>query len=337
MKVRACGLEFESVRGWECLPAGWSHPDVASVATDEAANVYLFCRGDWPVIVYDSAGRLLHSWGTGQFSYRTHGMFIVGGHLYLVDDGGNRVGEYTLNGTFVRAIGPVGAPSETGYTTPCSSDYAAAVGARAGTVQRSAGPYNRPTNLAVGPEGDFYVCDGYGNARVHRFSRDAALIGSWGEPGSEPGQLMTPHGVWAHSDGRVFVADRQNDRIQIFSAEGQFLEQWLDVQRPQDIFVDGDGLVYVAELAWLPGDVSARRGPISALAPGRVSVYAPNGELLLRWGDADPTSEGSFAAPHAIWVDRDGSIYVAEVTDTFAVRRGLAPPGTPTLQKFARI
>jgi len=120
LKVRACGLEFESVRGWECLPAGWSHPDVASVATDEAANVYLFCRGDWPVIVYDSAGRLLHSWGTGQFSYRTHGMFIVGGHLYLVDDGGNRVGEYTLNGTFVRSVHPrkPATPRRAAATTP---------------------------------------------------------------------------------------------------------------------------------------------------------------------------------------------------------------------------
>lgn len=319
-------LAFELVEGWERLPSSWEHPDVAGVCTDSSGNVLLYCRGDHPVLIYDKDGNFLDSWGDGMFTYRTHGMHMAGGNeLYLVDDGGNSVGRYTVGGKLLQQIGPKGEPADTGYD-----------GRDVLSITHSEGPYNHPTNLAVAPSGDLYVSDGYGNARVHRFTHDGQLAQSWGDPGGQPGQFHVPHGVWVHDDGRVWVADRENDRIQIFGPTGEFLDEWLDVQRPQDLFIR-DGLVYVGELVYRKGSTSLRRGPITEEEPARLSIFDLEGNLLLRWSDPDPTKAGYFIAPHGIWVDADGSVYVAEVTWTIGVRPGLAPTDAHTFQKFARV
>lgn len=318
-------LCYELVEGWEQLPAGFEHRDVAAVCSDSNGNVFLYCRGDHPVMIYDRDGRFLDSWGEGKFSYRTHGMFMSGGdQMFLVDDGGNSVGRYALDGTHLQTIGPAGVRSDTGYD---GSDVLSITGGP---------PFNRPTNLAVAPSGDLYVSDGYGNCRIHRFSDGGDLLQSWGEPGNGPGQLHLPHSAWAHTDGRVFVCDRQNDRIQIFGPTGEYLDEWTDVQRPQDIFVH-DGLVFVGELRWKKGEVSLRRGPIETDEPSRLSIFDMEGHALLRWSDPDPMKDGYFIAPHGVWVDDQGSLYMAEVTHTIAVGPGLAPPEAHTFQKFARI
>src|SRR5439155_15039166 len=105
------------------------------------------------------------------------------------------------------------------------------------SIIRGGPPFNRPTNLAVAPSGDVYVSDGYGNCRVHRYAADGKLIGSWGEPGSGPGQFILPHSVWVAADGRVLVADRENDRIQVFSPSGEYLTEW-GALRPTDVCTD---------------------------------------------------------------------------------------------------
>jgi len=191
--------------------------------------------------------------------------------------------------------------------------------------------------VAIAPNGDLYVCDGYANARIHRFSADGTLIQSWGEPGTAPGQFNLPHDVWVAPDGRVFVADRENDRIQIFSPVGQFLEQWTHVQRPTGLCIR-DGLIYVSELWWILGQRSFRLGKVERDMPGRVSVLDMSGKLLTRFGhEGERTAPGNFIAPHGICADSRGDIYVAEVTHTFAASRGLVPAGSHTFQKFARV
>jgi DNA-binding beta-propeller fold protein YncE len=320
-------LCFELVEGWERLPAGYEHKDVAAVSTDARGNVYLYCRGDHPVMIYDRDGNFLDSWGEGRFSYRVHGMFMTrDNEIFCVDDNGHSVGRYALDGTLLQQIGPAGVPSDTGFD---SQNFR--------TVTHSGPPYNRPTNLAVAPSGDLYVSDGYGNCRVHRFSDGGDLLESWGEPGTGRGQFHLPHSVWVHTDGRVFVADRENDRIQIFSPAGEWLEEWLDVHRPQDIFIDDEGHVFVGELVIRAGYTSSRRGLIPEEEPSRLSIFDLEGNLLLRWSDPDPTKPGYFIAPHGIWIDDEGSLYMAEVTHTIGVSQGLAPPDAPTIQKFARI
>ena len=126
--------------------------------------------------IYSRDGEFLSSWGEGQFSSRSHGSFMSrDGDLFLVDDGLGRVGRYTLDGKLLARIGPVGVTADTGYR-PGVED----------SVTHGGPPYNRPTNLSVGPNGDLYVSDGYGNARVHRFDAEGALLQSWGQPGPVP-------------------------------------------------------------------------------------------------------------------------------------------------------
>jgi DNA-binding beta-propeller fold protein YncE len=215
-------------------------------------------------------------------------------------------------------------PSDTGYD-----------GADTATIKRPAGPFNRPTNLAVGPKGDLYVTDGYGNCRVHKFSPTGELKCSWGTLGSGPGQFFMPHGLGVAADGRVFVCDRENDRIQIFDPDGEYLGEWTDIQRPEHLVFDSEGRMYVSELSWYPGMSSPRFGPIEEAKHARLSIFDKDWRLLARWGTTDVTALGSFAAPHGIAIDSRRDIYVSEVTWTYAVRRGLAPPDCHTFQKFS--
>lgn len=324
--LQTSALSYELVEGWEQIPAGLSHPDVAGVATDSQDRVYVFGRNDPPVIVYDRDGRFIRSWGDGLFTPRAHGITIGPDDMvYYTDDADQTVRKFTPEGELLMTLGTKGQPSDSGYD-----------GKDLDTITHGGPPFNRPTNLAIAPNGELYVSDGYGNCRVHRFSADGQLIQSWGEPGAGPGEFHLSHGVWVSHDGRVFVADRQNDRLQIFSPDGEFLEMWTDVQRPTNIFIDGEGQVYVSELSAREGGLSYVNGPAPHYLPGRVSIFDPKGKLLARWGGDDPCAPGNFCAPHDIWVDSHGDIYVGEVTWTIAGRAGLVPPDCHTLQKFAR-
>jgi DNA-binding beta-propeller fold protein YncE len=323
--TRTSALSYEVVEGWEQLPRGYAHRDVAGVAVDSEDRVYLLCRGDHPVLVYDRAGRFLRSWGEGAFTERTHGITIGPDDMvYCTDDGNHTVRKFTPTGELLMTLGTMNTPSDSGYD-----------GKDTASVSRPAGPFNRPTNLAVGSHGDLYVSDGYGNCRVHQFSASGELKRSWGTPGSGPGQFYIPHGIAAAADGRILVCDRENDRIQIFSPDGEYLGEWTDTQRPTHLVFDAQGRAYVSELGWQSGQVSQRHGRIEAERYGRVSVYDPDGRVLARWGGGDACAPGSFAAPHGVAVDSHGDIYVGEVTWTVAVSRGRAPEGCHSFQKFA--
>jgi len=239
---------YEVIEGWEQLPPGYAHRDVAGVAVDGEDRVFLICRGDHPIIVYDRQGRFLRSWGAGDFTYRTHGITVApDGTVWCTDDGNHTVRRFTPEGKQLATLGTLNTPSDTGYD---GQDYL--------TIRQPAGPFNRPTNLAVGPRGDLYVSDGYGNCRVHRFSPSGELKQSWGVPGTGPGQFYLPHGIAVAADGRVFVCDRENDRIQIFSPDGEYLTEWTDTQRPTHLVFDQRGRAYVSELWWHVGQTSRR-------------------------------------------------------------------------------
>ena len=317
--------EYSVVEGWEQLPSGFEHRDVAGVAVDGEDRVFLICRGEHPVLVYDQKGNFLRSWGEGDFTYRTHGISVgPDGTVYCTDDGNHTVRRFTPEGKLLMTLGTLNTPSDTGYD-----------GKDTKTVSKPGAPFNRPTNLAVGPKGDLYVSDGYGNCRVHQFAPTGTLKRSWGVPGQGPGQFLLPHGLAVAADGRVFVCDRENDRIQIFSPDGEYLSEWTDTRRPTHVVFDGAGRAYVSELWWQPGQTSKRYGPAGSIRSGRVSVHDDNGGVITRWGGADPTAAGSFAAPHGIAVDSRGDVYVSEVTWTFAASRGHVPQGTHAFQKFA--
>ena len=168
-------------------------------------------------------------------------------------------------------------------------------------VTRAAGPFNTVTNVTLAPDGEIYAADGYGNARVHRFAADGRLLASWGEPGSGPGQFNLPHGIAVDRGGRVYVADRENSRIQIFSRDGALREIWDWVNRPCDLFIDAEERIHVAELGFVIGNEpvphlrlmqAQPRRPLAHRAglhlhpgrhadrPGRRRAIDPAGELL---------------------------------------------------------
>jgi len=317
--------KFKVVEGWEKLPPGYVHKDVDGVAIDSTDNVYLMTRQDARVIVYDQDGNFLWSWGEGIFTPRTHGIAIgPDGMVYTVDDGDHTVRKFTPDGKQLMTIGTPGKASETGYD---GKDH--------GSIKYSGPPFNRPTDVAIARDGELYVCDGYGNARVHRFTPDGKLIQSWGDPGTGPGQFRLPHGIGISPDDRVFVADRENDRIQIYSRNGQLLDMWTHVQRPTDISFDREGRVYVSELWWRVGQSSFTHGQIQYDLPGGIRVLDLSGNVLLHWCSADREAPGSFVAPHTLCVDSHGNLYVGEVTWTFGVFRGGVREDAHTFQKFA--
>jgi DNA-binding beta-propeller fold protein YncE len=136
----------------------------------------------------------------------------------------------------------------------------------------------------------------------------------------------------------VYVADRENSRIQLFTSEGDFIDAWLDVARPCEVFVDVDENVFVAELGYRAGMFPGNEAPAADATGGRVSVFSNAGSLLARWGGGSrPAAAGDFYAPHDLWIDRTGSIYVSEVIYSAGVNDPSRVQGGHTIQKFVRI
>jgi DNA-binding beta-propeller fold protein YncE len=323
MIVGSGSLRFELIADWPHLPDGLTHPDVAAVGISSDGEAYLYCRAEHPVQVFSAAsGELLRTWGEDVFAQGSaHGLHVdADDTVLLVDMVRHTVERYTPDGALLGRIGTPGVASVTGHT-----------GGQGGrNVLRSAGPFNRPADVCLAANGSLYAADGYGNARVHRFAPDGTLEASWGQPGRDVGCFAVPHGIALLPDGNLMVADRENNRLQIMTTAGEFLGAWTDVQRPCQVYVDPDGRVFVAELGRRAGETTLYGEVAPADLPPRVSVFSLDGDLLLRWSDG-------FVAPHDLWVDREGSLYVAEVTHTMGVAKGLAPPGSPAIRKFGRL
>lgn len=317
--------QYVPAAGWGELPAGWSFVEATSVAVDANGDVYVFNRGEHPVIVFDRNGRFLRSFGEGGFT-RPHGITIgPDGMIYLTDDVGHTVTKFTPEGKVLMTLG-TGQPSATG-----------AVGFDYRTIQQAAGPFNHPCNLALAADGAMYIADGYGNARVHKFSPEGELEFSWGEPGAGPGQFHLPHGIAIDRAGSVYIADRENSRIQIFSPDGKFLREWTDIARPCQIFIDTNDIAYIAEVGYKAGMWPGTEGDSGATG-GRVSILDLDGNVLSRFGGGEnPLDPADFYAPHDIAVDPWGDIYVAEVTMSAGGYKGMIPADTPSLRKFVRL
>ena len=303
--------QYELCDGWAKLPEGESFFDVCGLATDAQDRVYILNRSAHPIMVFSRDGDLLYSWGEGLFQ-RAHGSCIGSdGAIYCTDDGHHTVSKFTPEGKLLLTLGNKDQPSDTGFVhTPGLSMTACLP-----TIKRGGPPFNRPTGVALSSSGEIYISDGYGNARVHKFTPDGALLLSWGEPGNAPGQFMLPHSIWADKQDNIWVVDRENNRIQIFDTQGKFLCEWTDLSRPTDMFIDNNDVVYISELN------------------RRVSIFTIDGKLLARWGDEEHGENPPlFLAPHAITVDSRGDLYVGEVSRTFAK----VDKGSRTVQKFVR-
>jgi DNA-binding beta-propeller fold protein YncE len=267
--------------------------DANAVATDSAGRIIVFNRGPVPVLVFNRQERLLFGWGEGEFVC-PHAVTVDGDdNLYLVDSrGGHVVHKRTLDGEPLMTLGVRGQASSA----------------------HSGDPFNSPTDVAVHPQTrDLYITDGYANSAVHRFDAHGNHIQSWGEPGSGPGQFYLPHSIAVLDSGHVIVCDRENFRLQIFTCDGRFVDQW-HAFRPCAVTIHPvTGHIYVAELG------PERKFHGQPNLGSRVRILTADGSEVASIGASRP-GHGSdqFFAPHSMAFTTDGALLVAEVATTWA-------------------
>ena len=282
---------------WQRPPAGLD-VRACAVSVDSQDRVYCFNRNpEHPILVFDRDGNFLSSWGAGLFTF-PHAIRVVQENgqdvVWLCDEHHQQFQKFTTDGKLLQTIGEKGARSNTGVP---ADDFSSAAWKK---VTHGGGPFNLPTDIAFASDGSMFMTDGYGNARVHKFSPDAKYLFSWGEPGTAPGQFNLPHGVWIDRRGRVLVADRENDRVQVFDQSGKLLSVWAtELIGPAFFYIDDDDVVYIPE----------HNG-------GRISILTLDGERLARWGDG-PVHRSS----HGIWVDSHSDLYVVQPGEWGRVRR----------------
>ena len=275
--IKTDKYDYELVQSWGTLPDGMTFGTVSSVASDSQNRVYVYQRKDPPIVVLDSDGNYLNSWGISAFNL-PHGFCIVDDVIYLTDREDSVCLKYTLDGKPLMVLGDRGIHSDTGCEEPGE------------LVLRAAGPFNYPSEMYPSPSGDLYVSDGYRNSRVHRFSAEGRYITSWGTPGKGgPGEFHLPHSLLIDEEGLVYVCDRENNRIQVFTPEGEFITMWTDMTRPNDISQSVDGDFYIAE--------STFEG-----STPRITVRDKEGEILSSWESRQA---------HGLWVDKQDSVYLA--------------------------
>ena len=280
-----------SGENWGQLPEGWFYKEATSVDVDSKDNVYVFNRGNHPMIVFDTEGNVLRSWGEGDVFTNPHAVTIAPDDtVWCVDNQDHSIRHFTPEGKLLMTL------NEKKQHAPAMSGE----------------PFCSPTRVAIDPRnGDILVADGYGNARVHRFSPDGKqLLNSWGEAGTEPGNFNIVHDIDIDDDGYIYIGDRENRRVQVFNPAGKLEARWGDLSRTAAVHVS-KGLVYVGEY-YAGGSeaykVAGRLGP-------RVSILDTKGNILARLSEeAFGDEPGRFYAPHAIATDSNDDIYVAEVS-----------------------
>jgi DNA-binding beta-propeller fold protein YncE len=266
----SAGAEYRLAREFPQLPPGMRLAGVSGVATDSKGLVFVLHRGADPALVFEPSGRFVRTFGKGLFK-SAHGLRIDrDDNIWATDNADHLVFKFDHAGKVLMTLGERGV---------------------AGEDERH---FNKPADVAFGDNGTFFVADGYGNSRVVKFDKDGRFLLAWGKKGKGEGEFVIPHNVRLDSKGQVYVADRENDRVQVFDQNGKFIRQFGGFA-PFGLFVT-------------PGDeMFATDGRAH-----NVHRLTLNGKILETWGKRGPEA-GNFFLPHGITVGADGAVYVTEV------------------------
>jgi peptidylamidoglycolate lyase len=261
----------------ETMPEGMKFGRVSAVTTDSQNQVYVFKRdpNTDQLIVFDSAGTYVRSWGKGTFG-RPHGLRVDReDHVWAVDDAGQQIFKFTREGKLLQTLGVKGVAGNDAKT------------------------FNRPTDLAWDSKGSIYVSDGYANSRVVKFDKSGTYLTSWGTPGSAPGRFRVPHSIGVDSKDRVYVSDRENNRIQVFDEHGALLKIWDHLGCTQSLFITPKDELWV-----LTHRNNTENITYDTLAGQIMRIDIETGRIL-----------GSMESPgHMLTVAQTGDIYVASLT-----------------------
>jgi sugar lactone lactonase YvrE len=292
---------YRILQDWPKLPLGRTIGALSAVDVDSKGNIWVFdrcgaenCSGrtEAPLMQFDPNGNLLRSFGTGMFVF-PHGIgFDKEGNIWVTDgigrEGkGHQVFKFSPGGKVLMVLGKAGVAGETQDT------------------------FNQPADVAVANNGDIFVADQHdlkANGRIVKFSKDGSFIMTWGKNGSAPGEFRTPHALAFDSQGRLFVADRGNNRIQIFDQNGKFLDQWKQFGRPSSLYIDSRDIIYVGD-----SESNAERNPgwkrgirVGNAKDGKVTAFIPDPEAQPYKSNSGP--EEGLAA------DAKGRIFAGGVT-----------------------
>ena len=298
---------YEVVENWPqpLHTDGWSWGSTAGIWAETPDRVFVLQRGELPVLgpdatgltsslparaatggkarwehlvmIFDGEGKLVDSWEQyNQMFVRPHRILMnphdPERHVWVVDDRGHQIFKFTNDGSEIGLhLGEKGVPGN------------------------DKNHFDRPTDIAWLPNGDFYVTDGYNNTRVVKFSSEGEYLFEWGKPGTGPGEFNLVHGIVIDANRRIYVSDRSNSRIQVFDENGKYLEEWPNIKSPYFLRLSQDQHIWVSD------------GVTQKLLK-----YDLNGKFLDSWGTFG-IFPGALWGPHQFSVDSDGNFYVAEV------------------------
>lgn len=258
------------------LPDGWLLGEVAAVEKNAEGHIFVLNRGDHKLLEFDGNGTFIKEIGAGQNTFEVpHGLKIdADGNIWTTDVGSHIVIQFSPAGEVLKVLGRKGQQGE--YMKKWNYVI-----------------FDQPTDVDFGPDGSIYVTDGYGNNRVVKFNKAGEHIRTWGTKGIKPGEFDLPHCVTVH-DGKVYVGDRENKRIQIFDLDGHYLDQWDNTGYPYSIKIH-DGYLY----------------SLDGVAT-KVFLFDLNGRKVGEFAPPRGFARGELSRPHWIAVDAEG-IWIAEV------------------------
>ena len=288
---------YEVVKGWPERPKGSERAAVPSIALDREGNIWIHTRANPMVQVYAPDGKYLRGWKEEDARAVPHGIaFDADGNVWLVDVGLHNVRKFTPDGKLLLTIGVTG---------------------EAATDERH---FNRPTGIAFAPNGDIFIADGYGNSRIVHLDRDGRYKNAWGNLGVEPGNFSIPHAIAIDSKGRIYVADRNNVRIQVFNAEGKLLDVWSNLITPWGFFMTPQDELWVCGSSPMKWSVDPKYPTAPLGCPPKDQVLAKfntSGKMLelhsFAKGEDAHEKPGDLNWFHAVALDQAGNLFVGDI------------------------
>jgi NHL repeat len=292
---------------WPRRPERFTWGEMPGVAIDDRDQVWIYTRAVPPVQAYATDGTFLRAWGEDEIKTAHHIKFDRDGNVWVADIGNHIVMQFSPEGKLLKTLGTRG---EAGADST---------------------HFDQPTDMAITPSGDVFVADGYGNNRVVHIDKNGKYVGSWGRLGTGRGEFSIPHAIALDSRGRVYVADRNNTRIQVFDQGGQFLDEWRDIIVPWGFCVTKNDEIWVCGSSPMPW----RRTDEALGCPPKDQIFVKfdvNGKVLQLWtvpkGTDGREQPGDCNWVHGVAVDSQGNIYATDIIGKRAQKFVKQPPGS---------